>query len=120
LHHIEVTTWVPGEGYQDHELTVVYSMEGPVHIELLQGTGIAWDPVFGTGVHHVGLFAEDVGDVTSKLVSTGWAIEMAHLSPEDGCGGWTLVRSPSGLLVEPVSTESREAFARYWAGESLF
>jgi hypothetical protein len=117
-HHIDITTWVPGEGYQDLELNLVYSIEGPVHIELLQGTGIAWDPAFGTGVHHVGFFA-DVGDVTDKLVSTGWTIEMAHLSPEERCGGWSLVRSPSGLLVEPVSSETRERFARYLEGESL-
>jgi hypothetical protein len=117
-HHIEITTWVPGKRYRDLDVIFVYSIEGPVHIELLQGSGTVWDPAFETGVHHMGLFAEDVGEMTTKLVSTGWAIEIAHLSPEDGC--CSLVRSPSGLLVEPVSTESRERLGGYWAGESLF
>jgi hypothetical protein len=121
LHHIEMPAWIPGTGYRDLYLNIVYSIEGPVHLELEQGSpDSAWDPALGTGVHHIGLYTDDVGELSAKLAKDGWTVEMACASPEEGYGSWSYMRSPAGLLIEPVSSESKERFVRYWAGESLF
>ncbi len=116
------TFWVPGEGYRELFLNMTNSIEGPAHIELLQGTpGTIWDPELGgPGIHHVGVWVDDVGGLSAKLCDEGWTLELAAMSPEDGYGGFTYIRSPSGMLVEPVSTAARERFDRWWGGGSLF
>ena len=122
--HIPMKAWVPSEGYQDCELTISFSVEGPVHIELLYGSpGSYWDTSNGApGLHHIGVWVDDVTQVNQDLVSRGFTVELAGESPEKGYGGFTYVRSPGGVLFEPESGlhGSKERFERWYAGGSLF
>jgi len=112
--------WIPGEGSGSLELKFVYSAEGPQHVELLQGPpGSIWDGNDAPGVHHMGIWVDDVQKETERLIEAGWRLEIAGLPPENGYGAFTYVRSPSGFLLEPVWSAVKPMFETWWAGGSL-
>ncbi len=118
--HMEQVFWIPGEGRRRLELDITNSVAGPVHVELLHGSpGTVWDAARGAGVHHLGVWVDDVATTNDDLVRDGWVVELAGDAPEAGYGGFTYVRSPSGLVVETVSTLARRRFERWWAGGDL-
>lgn len=115
-----MAVWMPGQGPLELPLIVTYSAEGPVHLELLQGPrGSVWDGHDAPGAHHFGYWSDDVGADTEELLSAGWTLEMAQAAPEDGYGRFTYVRSPTGYLLEPVTSANKPRFERWWAGGSL-
>ncbi len=121
---LPMRTWAPGEDFRDDELTITFSVEGPVHFELLYGSpGSYWDSsIGGAGLHHFGVWVEDLAHATDELVSNGWDLERAGETPEKGYGGYAYVRSPSGILFEPESClhGAKERFERWYAGGTLF
>jgi catechol 2,3-dioxygenase-like lactoylglutathione lyase family enzyme len=120
LQHRDQRVWLPGEGPTTLELQFTYSAEGPHRVELLQGPrGSIWDGNDAPGVHHLGVWVDDVAGETEGFVKAGWTLEIAQQSPEDGCGTFSYVRSPSGILVEPVSSAAKPMFERWWAGGDL-
>lgn len=109
--------WTPADGAFTVPLRFTYSCEGPQHVELLQGApGSLWDGADLPGIHHQGIWVDDVAAETERLVAAGWTLEMAGQPPENGYGPMTYVRSPSGFLLEPVSAAVRPRFERWWAG----
>lgn len=113
--------WTPEDGAATTPLRFTYSREGPQHVELLQGgPGSIWSGDDAPGFHHIGFWADDVALETERLLRAGWRLEACDIAPEDGYGGITYVRSPDGLLVEPVSSAFRPKFESWWAGEPLY
>jgi catechol 2,3-dioxygenase-like lactoylglutathione lyase family enzyme len=118
--HFDMKPWLPGVGYTELELNLTESVDGPVHVELSQGTpGSIWDHDLGSGLHHFGVWVDDVGATINALVSEGWSVEMAALAPDEGYGHFAYVRSPSGIVFEPVSAASKEKHERWWSGGSF-
>lgn len=115
-----MNVWVPGEGYRDCELAISFSVEGPIHIELLHGSpGSYWDTESGgAGLHHIGVWVEDVTRANEDLVNAGWTVELANKPPAEGYGGFTYIRSPGGIVFEPESSQggSKERFERLVRG----
>ena len=112
--------WLPDRGEVTMQLAITYSCEGPVHIELMQGEADSpWDAADGAGLHHFGYWADDVPAETERLLAQGWRLEMAAASPEQGYGRFTYMRSPSGILVEPLNRSSKPRFEAWWAGGDL-
>jgi hypothetical protein len=119
LQHREQPIWTPETGPITTELWFTYSTQGPVHLELLQGEpGTVWDTSV-PGLHHTGVWVDDVGAVTSDLIAQGWTLVGAQTSPDEGFGMYSYVRSPSGLIVEPVWSKVMPRFEQWWAGGSL-
>jgi lactoylglutathione lyase len=115
-----MSVWLPDQGPVVLQLALTYSVEGPVHIELMQGPpGSIWDGSDVPGAHHFGYWSDDVAADTAALLDRGWTLELAANAPDDGYGRFTYVRSPSGYLVEPVAIASKPRFERWWAGGSL-
>lgn len=115
-----MTVWQPSTGNVVLQLALTYSVEGPVHLELLQGpAGSIWDGSDAPGAHHFGYWSDDVCADTEAMLSGGYTLELAASAPEEGYGRFTYVRSPSGYLVEPVSVANKPRFERWWAGGSL-
>jgi catechol 2,3-dioxygenase-like lactoylglutathione lyase family enzyme len=115
-----MTVWTPADGVVTLQLALTYSVEGPVHLELMQGpVGSIWDGNDVPGAHHFGMWSDDVRADTDTRLAAGWTLELAAAPPEEGYGRFTYVRSPQGILVEPVSSASRPRFERWWAGGSL-
>jgi catechol 2,3-dioxygenase-like lactoylglutathione lyase family enzyme len=116
----EQPMWTPGAGASTTRLRFTYSCEGPQHVELLQGEpGTLWDGRDLPGVHHHGIWVDDVAAETERLVALGWTLEMAGKAPEEGYGSMSYVRSPNGFLLEPVTSAARPRFERWWAGGSF-
>jgi hypothetical protein len=112
--------WLPDDGMTTIPLRFTYSAEGPQHIELLEGApGSIWDGRANPGVHHIGLWSDDVSGETQALVDRGWTLLMASRSPADGYGVFTYVQPPSGLIVELVWSAVRPMFDRWFAGGPL-
>ena len=115
-----MTVWQPSTGHVVLQLALTYSVEGPVHLELLQGpAGSIWDGSDEPGAHHFGYWSDDVRADTEAMLADGYTLELAASSPEEGYGRFAYVRSPSGYLVEPVSVGNKPRFERWWAGGSL-
>ncbi len=118
--HRMQAVWLPEVGQTELDLRFTYSAEGPVRLELLEGPpGSIWDGRLDPGPHHLGVWVDDVAAATEKLMAEGWRLEAASRPPEEGYGVFTYVRSPAGVLVEPVASVVRPAFERWWAGGDL-
>ena len=110
--------WTPEAGLQEHHLRFVYSAEGPQHLELLQGpAGSFWDAADGSGAHHVGLWSDHVSAETQQLVDAGWTLVGAQRDPSDGdgCGVFSYVQPPCGLIVELVDRRVAASFNEWWS-----
>jgi len=112
--------WLPGQAEATLPLRFTYSAEGPQHVELLEGpAGSIWDGREHPGLHHVGLWCDDVAGETERLLGLGWTLQLAQRPPEAGYGVFTYVQPPSGLLVELVSSAIEPMFSRWFAGGPL-
>lgn len=120
VEHPGQSIWTPAAGQQRLPLKFVYSCEGPQHIELLEGpAGSLWDGRDAPGVHHVGLWVDDVAAETDAVLARGWTLAAAAVSPDEGYGSYTYVVPPSGTIVELVNGAILPRFERWWAGGSL-
>lgn len=112
--------WTPELGQQAVPLKFVYSAEGPQHVELLEGAaGSFWDGRQDPGVHHVGVWVDDVGAETQRCAELGWTVVGASVSPDEGYGGYSYVQPPSGPIVELVWSVMLPRFESWWAGGDL-
>ena len=81
-HSDDRAVWTPETGLIEVPLTFVYSCEGPQHIELLQSPpGSPWHAGDSPGVHHVGIWVDDVAAATKRCVTDGWNVAAAGASP---------------------------------------
>lgn len=112
--------WLPEVGNTTVPLRFTYSTEGPQHLELLEGApGSIWDGRSQPGLHHVGVWCDDVARETEALIERGWLVRLGQRSPADGYGAFTYVQPPSGLIVELVWSGLRPMFERWFGGGSL-
>ncbi len=112
--------WTPARGLEHVALTFVYSCEGPQHVELLRGaSGSVWDCGESPGLHHVGVWSDDVAGDVERFRAAGWAVTAAAASPDDGYGSFAYVESPSGSLVELVTAAAQPRFDAWWAGGAM-
>ena len=119
-HNPGQTVWTPDAGLQAVDLQFVYSCEGPQHIELLQGQmGTIWDAADHPGVHHVGVWVDDVSAETQRCLADGWRRAAAAASPDDDYGVFTYVVPPSGPIIELVWSAMEPRFEAWWAGGTL-
>lgn len=114
------TIWTPEQGSHQVPLRFTYSRQGPIHLELLEGApGSLWDGRQEPGLHHIGLWCDDVHQSTEHAVAQGWTVVMAQAAPDKGYGAFVYVRPPSGLIVELVWSGLQPMFERWFAGGSL-
>ena len=116
----EQPVWLPETGMTAIALRFTYSRGDGQHVELLEGApGSIWDGREQPGIHHVGLWSDDVVRDTEAAIARGWTLRAAQRPPDEGCGAFTYVQPPSGLIVEYVTTAVRPMFERWFAGGPL-
>jgi catechol 2,3-dioxygenase-like lactoylglutathione lyase family enzyme len=116
----EQAVWIPDEGPSTIPLRFTYSAEGPQHVELLEGApGSIWDGREQPGLHHVGVWSDNVAADTTAMLAAGWTLRLAQASPEEGYGAFTYVQPPGGLIVEFVWSALEPMFDRWFAGGPL-
>ena len=114
------SVWTPSKGQEKLPLKFVYSCDGPQHLELLEGpTNSVWDGSEDSGVHHIGVWVDNVANETERFLKNGWTLLAASSSPEEGYGGYTYVAPQSGTIIELVSRTMLPRFEEWWAGGSL-
>jgi hypothetical protein len=116
----EQPVWTPGDGARSFQLRFTYSIEGPQHVELLEGApGSVWSAGESPGVHHVGVWVDDIVLESRRLIDSGWSVVAAAAAPEDGWGGFTYLAPPAGPIIELVDVRARPRFESWWSGGSL-
>lgn len=93
-----------------------YSKQAP-HIELLQGDpGSIWGPEH-IGIHHIGVWTDDLQGDSTALAAKGFELE-ATLASRSGraVNGFTYQRSELGIRIELVPTASKPAFDNWFSG----
>jgi lactoylglutathione lyase len=112
----EQRLWTPSGGRQTAGLRFTYSVEGPQHIELLEGEPRSpWAAGGEPGVHHVGVWVDDLPAEARRLVASGWDVVAAQAPPVDGFGLYAYLAPPSGLLVELVDVAIEPHFQAWWS-----
>ncbi len=113
--------WTPEVGQQSIPLKFVYSCEGDQHLELLEGpSGSFWDGNENPGVHHFGVWVDDVKAETERLLGFGWELLGAAKSPEEGFGNMSYLAPPNGTILELVASVNKPRFERWWSGSSFY
>jgi catechol 2,3-dioxygenase-like lactoylglutathione lyase family enzyme len=113
--------WTPEHGQQEVPLKFVYSCEGPQHVELLEGAkGSFWDGSEDSGVHHLGVWVDDVKGETERLLALGWDLLGSARSPEEGYASMAYLAPPSGTIVELVTSANKPRFERWYAGGHFY
>lgn len=117
--HESQPVWTPTAGVEHVPLRYCYSVEGPLHVELVESSGGSfWDGNDLPGNHHVGVWVDDVGEEADRLIAIGWSLEACRTSPSSGdrYGAFAYLQPPTGMLVEIVSRELLPNFQAWWAG----
>lgn len=103
-------------GTRTYEQTFVLSLEGPPYIELLvQVPGSVWER---TGLHHLGMWSDDVAGESADLEERGCAWQAAILDGSGRRAGGCYHHLPDlDVRIELVSQEaSAPRLERYLAG----
>lgn len=100
-------------GEQEVRFQFAYSKDAP-HLEVIQAVwGSPWEPVAGSGIHHLGHWSEDVADDVAVLVAAGWELE-AIAGPEDA-PMFAYLRPPAGPRIELVPASNKLVMAALWS-----
>ncbi|TAL00850.1 MAG: VOC family protein [Rhodospirillaceae bacterium] len=112
--------WMPDTGLKTIELVWTYSIEGPVHIELVKfPAGSIWEGTDLVNAHHFGYWCDDIGATTEALLACGWSLEFAGNPPSERQSRFAILSSPSGYRMELVNARGKSRYERWWAGGSL-
>lgn len=105
-------------GDRNLKLSVVYSRQGPLFLEILQAVpDSVWALTPGSHLHHIGVHVDDVNAEIERLEGLGQAIEAAGVDPDGKLGSWAYLSSPQALRVEIMDISGREGTARWARGE---
>lgn len=97
--------WTPEHGRHEVSVSATYSRQGPLHLELVQGTGSFYAPGGQSQARHLGVWVDDLAAEAGQLVASGWTVCAAGDAPDAGYGAICYIASPDGsLLLELVST----------------
>lgn len=120
MHNPAQDAWTPEGGQQTFDLKYAYSAEGPQHIELLESEpGSPWFCGDDPGVHHQGVWVDDVAAEAERCIAAGWSMVVSSRSPEERYGNFAYLKPPSGMIVEVVNSAALPRFEAWWAGGSL-
>ena len=109
--------WTPENGAHTVDVSATYSIEGPVRLELVQGTGPFYDPDGPPESRHIGVWVDDVTAEATALAAQGWTTVASGASPEEGWGIIAYMKPPvPGLLIELISTALKPAIDEWTAG----
>jgi hypothetical protein len=98
------------------EVAYVYSLEGPPYLEILeQRPGTIFDRV---GLHHIGVWCDDIHAESERLDAVGWPRETVSLKPDGSWSAGLFHTADCGLRVEVVNmATSGPALLRYLSGD---
>ncbi|AUW59588.1 hypothetical protein C1T17_17390 [Sphingobium sp. SCG-1] len=109
--------WTPEQGTHEVHVKATYSLGGPNHLELVQGTGPFYDPGRLPDARHIGVWVDDLAAEAQHLLDQGWQVVASGAAPEKGFGLIAYMALPTpGLLVELISADLKPVIDD-WLGE---
>lgn len=91
-----------------------WSLDGPVHTELIEGPeGSIWSAEAPGALHHVAHCVDDVDAASARLESLGFPLEVAGEGTAGGSTAFAYHVSPHGLRLELMPTTQCTAIARW-------
>lgn len=110
--------WLPDAGWSEARLTVAYSRQGPIHLELIEAEpGGAYDALLAVGPAHVGAWVPDVGAEVEALLAEGWTLIAAGASPAHRYGQMAYMVLDDGPVLELVGEPIRPTIEAWIAGK---
>jgi len=111
--------WTPALGTHDVVVSACYSRQGPVHLELCQGTGRFYDPEAQPDARHIGVWVDDLPAETEQLLRQDWQVLAAGAAPEEGYGAICYMQpGMGGLVIELVSTDLKPFIEDWLAADA--
>jgi hypothetical protein len=97
-------------GPVDWQSRVAHSKQGPLRIELLQGTpGSIWDTDAVAALHHVAFWSYDVGADAERLERGDWSIDITFYDDNGRPFSFAYLSKPDTTRIELVDVARREA-----------
>lgn len=94
-------------------VSFTYSLQGPPHLELIeQIPDTVWRPT--RGLHHVGVWVDDVPAATDSPAADGLVTEVIGVD-----GDFAYVVAEDGFRIELVDRKAEPDFARWLTGGRL-
>lgn len=117
----EVTMIAAGASPGKIKVKVAYSVEGPVHLELIEGNdGGPFSVASGEGIHHVGFWGDDFTSYQLRKRKNKLAVETTiHTMPGDPTYWLTQPAKLHGTRIEFVSAKIRKGMEAWIAGEDV-
>jgi hypothetical protein len=84
----------------DREFSVVYSNEGPPHVELIAAGDAPWD--MREGVHHVGMYTEDLAADIAILQGQNYREVASGADAMGRLDQFAYLASPTGVILELI------------------
>ena len=104
----------------DVDLEVTWSVDGPVHIELLQeAPGSVWTRAGDQPLHHICYWVDDLDTEAARLRAAGFRLELTA-DGERELNRFAYFVGPDGIRVEPKPEASRPDNERWLAGGDLY
>lgn len=111
---VEQTVHVPGAGEVKLDFRFRYSKDQPL-LEVIQSQpGTVWEPVAGSGLHHLGYWSDDVTGDGAALVAAGYELEV-RAADLGGGPAWAYHRNPAGVRVELITRELEPLLSALWS-----
>jgi lactoylglutathione lyase len=108
--------WLPDVGWSEAHLTVTYSRQGPIHMELIEMVpGGAYEALKAVSPAHVGAWVADVGTEVEALLARGWRLIAAGASPKHRYGQMAYMALGDGPILELVGEPIRPIIEE-WIG----
>ncbi|AHH19036.1 glyoxalase/bleomycin resistance protein/dioxygenase superfamily protein [Nocardia nova SH22a] len=96
------------------DIRCVYSTTVP-RLEVIRAVaGTLWEPVSGSGIHHVGYWSDDVAADMAELTAAGYEVEAVRPGP-DGAPMFAFLTAASGFRIELLTRAAESGLARCWA-----
>ncbi len=98
------------------EFACSYSISTP-RLEVVNTIpGTFWEPVAGSGIHHLGYWSDDVGADTEDLVRGGYVVEATRSA--GGAPFFAFLRGDNGVRMELVTRSAEPMMQPCWAAQS--
>lgn len=89
---------------------MLYSVEGPPFIELIEGIpGTIWSAAGGSRLHHIGYWAADVAAESERLEALGLHREGGDDGPDGFPKNFSYHSQGNGVLIELINSAGRSA-----------
>jgi hypothetical protein len=102
------------DGLVDWTARLAHSRNGPLHVELLEGSpGSVWETDDLARLHHIAFWSDDVTKDALALVADGWRVEMTFFDAEGRPSNVAYMTRPGVPRVELVNAARRPAWLEF-------